>query len=305
MTQAAAWPELVGVLDRLRTEPSRTGSVILTVFGDAILPRGGEVAMADLLVLMQRLGASEGVVRTAVSRLTQDGWLERHRIGRNSYYSLSPQHEAEFVAASPRIYRQRQPEWGGGLLIAWPEPGADRKSLENAGWALCTPGVLIAPDFQPLPDNILHVRATGSPSALRTLADRSWPLGRINVGYARFLDVFGAVEPASDGLAPLDALATRVMLIHEHRRVALRDPGLPTVMLPDNWHGNAAWQLCKRLYQVMAPGSELWLDTAERRSGPLPRGPDPAERFSGGGSKPPERASSPKPRGSRHPPQSG
>ena len=67
---------LAGLLDRLRTEPSRTGSMIVTVYGDAILPRGGEAAMADLLVLMRRLGAAEGVVRTAVSRLARDGWLE-------------------------------------------------------------------------------------------------------------------------------------------------------------------------------------------------------------------------------------
>ncbi|HEU0147740.1 MAG TPA: phenylacetic acid degradation operon negative regulatory protein PaaX, partial [Bradyrhizobium sp.] len=31
------------IIDQLKREPSRTGSIIITVFGDAIVPRGGAV----------------------------------------------------------------------------------------------------------------------------------------------------------------------------------------------------------------------------------------------------------------------
>lgn len=274
---------LAGLLDRLRTEPSRTGSVILTVYGDAILPRGGEAAMADLLVLMRRLGAAEGVVRTAVSRLARDGWLDRHRMGRNSFYRLPPVREAEFRAAAPRIYQRPDPVWHGGLLLAW--PGPERRALEDAGWAVCAPGVLMAPDGTAPPrEGMLHLHATGSLSAMQTLAGRVWPLQRIDAAYARFVEVFASLVP--DVLPPLDALAARVLLLHEHRRIALRDPGLPKPMLPDDWHGAEAWYLCETLYQALAPASEQWLDTVLTRSGPLPHGPDPAFRFSDGGNTP-------------------
>ena len=303
MTQAA-WPALDGVLDRLRTEPSRTGSLILTVYGDAIMPRGGEAAMADLLVLMRRLGASEGVVRTAVSRLTRDGWLDRHRAGRNSFYRFSAQHEAEFASASPRIYHRPAPGWNGELLIAWPEPGLVRTQLEAAGWASCAPGVLIAPGLTPVPDHVLHLRASGNADAVRSLAGRAWLLADIDARYARFLEVLAPLQNEASLLPPLDALAARVLLIHEHRRTALRDPGLPQAMLPPDWHGTAAWELCAQLYRAVATASELFLDRVESRSGPLPRGPDPAARFSGGGSTPAP-AWSPTPAGSLRPPRSG
>ena len=32
---------LARIIDQLKREPSRTGSVAITVFGDAIVPRGG------------------------------------------------------------------------------------------------------------------------------------------------------------------------------------------------------------------------------------------------------------------------
>lgn len=269
---------LAGLLDRLRAEPSRTGSVILTVYGDAIAPRGGEAAMADLLALGRALGVADGVVRTAVSRLARDGWLERHRQGRHSFYRLHPHRAAEFHAAAPRIYGRPDPAWGGGVWLAWPDPGPARRALEEAGWALAAPGVLVAPDGAVEPGgDVLHVHATGGAGALQALAARAWPLARLDASYARFVDTFGPLAP--DGLGPLDAMAARVLLLHEHRRVALRDPRLPGAMLPEGWHGAEAWALCARLYRALAPASEAWLDGVQCRTGPLPRGPDPAGRF--------------------------
>ena len=55
--------------------PLRGGSLIITVFGDAILPRGGSIWLGSLIKLVQPLGLSERLVRTSVFRLAQDGWL--------------------------------------------------------------------------------------------------------------------------------------------------------------------------------------------------------------------------------------
>ncbi|HET6519065.1 MAG TPA: hypothetical protein VFG47_04520, partial [Geminicoccaceae bacterium] len=58
-----------------RRQPVRAGSLIVTVYGDAIAPRGGTVSLASLTRLLQAFGLSAGLVRTAVSRLAADGWL--------------------------------------------------------------------------------------------------------------------------------------------------------------------------------------------------------------------------------------
>src|SRR5258708_35013586 len=79
---------LARIIDQLKREPSRTGSIVITVFGDAIVPRGGSVWLGTLLKFFETLDIDSSVVRTAMSRLTADGWFERIKVGRNSFYRL-------------------------------------------------------------------------------------------------------------------------------------------------------------------------------------------------------------------------
>jgi phenylacetic acid degradation operon negative regulatory protein len=69
--------------------PLRAWSLIVTIYGDAVVPRGGSLWLGSLLDMMAAFGIGGGVVRTAMSRLAKDGWIERQRIGRQSYYRLS------------------------------------------------------------------------------------------------------------------------------------------------------------------------------------------------------------------------
>ena len=43
--------------------PVRTGSLIITIFGDAILPRGGAVLLADLIQLLEAFSLNGSQVR--------------------------------------------------------------------------------------------------------------------------------------------------------------------------------------------------------------------------------------------------
>ena len=278
---------LAGLLAALRNAPSRTGSVIITIYGDAIAPRGGELALASLLELMAALGANGGVVRTAVSRLARDGWLEGRRDGRRSFYRLSRRGELESAKAGPRIYGPLDSPWNGQLRLAFAEAGVERTMLEQAGYALLAPGVLTAPDTALVPPpGIPALLSQGTPEAMRALAARAWPVRRVGAGYAGFVELFAGLDGLAARLQPLEALAARVLLIHEFRRVTLRDPRLPPGLLPVGWPGIAARTLCARLYGTLVPPSERWLDAAENRSGPLPRGPDPTARFNGGDTRP-------------------
>ena len=46
---------LARIIDQLKREPSRTGSIVITLFGDAIVPRGGSVALGTLLEFFEAL----------------------------------------------------------------------------------------------------------------------------------------------------------------------------------------------------------------------------------------------------------
>src|SRR5437588_11864014 len=101
------------ILARLRSEPSRCGSTVITIYGDAIVPRGGCVWLGTLLAFFRSIEISEGVVRTAVSRLAADGWLERTRVGRKSFYRLAAHGQTTFAEAAARIFWTRPNHAGG------------------------------------------------------------------------------------------------------------------------------------------------------------------------------------------------
>src|SRR6516165_5003969 len=92
------------IIQQLKREPSRTGSLVITLFGDAIVPRGGVVWLGTLLEFFKTLQIDSGVVRTAMSRLATDGWLERDKIGRNSFYRLAQKGRLTFDAAVTHVY---------------------------------------------------------------------------------------------------------------------------------------------------------------------------------------------------------
>src|SRR6266702_2202971 len=91
---------LARIVEQLKREPSRTGSIVITVFGDAIVPRGGSVWLGTLLEFFKGLDIDSGVVRTAMSRLATDGWLERNKVGRNSFYRLDEKGRQTFDTAT-------------------------------------------------------------------------------------------------------------------------------------------------------------------------------------------------------------
>ena len=109
---------LTDILRHLRAEPSRTWSVIVTVYGDAIVPRGGSVWLGTLAKFFSALDIGDGVVRTAMSRLAADGWLERTRVGRNSFYHLTEKGRATFREATEHIYRAQPQPWNGRFELA-------------------------------------------------------------------------------------------------------------------------------------------------------------------------------------------
>ena len=274
-----------------RKPPVRAWSLIVTLYGDAIVPRGGNLWLGSLTDIMALFRIDAGHVRTAMSRLTADGWLERVKVGRNSYYRLSRRGQGSFMEATRRIYFAHEPDFDGKLRIALLGPGASDRTrlrgvLEKAGFAALGPTAFVAWAKPPaLPDRAgLFVLNADAGDEACALADAAWKLAPLAQGYRAFIDRFTPLAAAldkSETLSEADALVARTLLIHEFRRVVLRDPGLPAALLPADWPGRAARTLTARIYRQIVGQAEAYLDAhARRQSGPLPRpGPDFADRF--------------------------
>ncbi len=270
---------LARIVSRFKREPSRTGSLIITFYGDAILPRGGSVWLGTLLQFLDLLQIDGGVVRTAVSRLAADGWLDRDKLGRKSFYRLAKAGRERFEAAVEHVYNPHHAAWAGRLELLLIGNGADRETardaLAEAGFGSPMPGVWVAPSGVAVPQEAagaIRLEVSADSEMGRRLIAESWSLQRTAGSYRDFLKTFAPLQAwASQDILPADAMLARVLLIHHYRRVILRDPLLPAALLPADWPAQEARAFCGGLYRALLPASEQWLDAhGESRTGRLP-----------------------------------
>ncbi len=222
-----------------------------------------------------------GHVRTAISRLSSDGWLSRVKRGRASYYRLSKRGEGVFLAATQRIYFDEQKPFDGNLRIAildpdLADPNGTRRTLRDAGFVALSPSVQLALAGPPAKLSVrrgLYILSNKIGKAERHLASAAWKLPATAAAYQAFVAQFAPFDVVSErkDLSPQDALVARILLIHAWRRIVLRDPGLPSALLPDDWPGHTARDLTRRIYRRLRARSESHLDAhASNENGPLP-----------------------------------
>ncbi|PWC34202.1 phenylacetic acid degradation operon negative regulatory protein PaaX [Azospirillum sp. TSO35-2] len=275
----------------------RAKSLIITVYGDAVLPHGGSAWLGSLIELMALFGLSERIVRTSVFRLCKDDWLTNTQIGRRSFYRVTDSGKERFAAAERRIYAPLAREWDRGwdLLMVPPNAldgetrDALRRELVWQGFGAASATVYAHPNCDEaamhrllaelgIADKIVHMKAsldrTEGFGALRDLVRGCWDIDQLERDYATFLDhfrpVWAAVD-AADTLDPAVCFALRTLMIHDFRRILLRDPMLPPDLLPADWPGQESRMLTRNLYRRLAAPSEAFLmGAATTANGPLP-----------------------------------
>ena len=293
------------VADFQAQRPLRTGSLVISVFGDAIAPHGGSVWLGSLINVLEPFGISHRLVRTSVFRLVKDGWLQSQQIGRRSFYSLTHVGRSRFSDASRRIYSSPREDWNGtwslALIAGVHAKNRDqiRKELSWFGYAPFSSNVFAhpAPDMQRVEERLEHLEgneqvllmqatARKRNQYLQQLVGEAWSLQALDDGYEEFLQRFRPVYKAvrrSRNPDPKTAFQLRTLLIHEYRKILLRDPFLPAELLPERWSGVSAYQLCRNIYSLVAGPTEEFLTGAlENADGPLPpAGPSFYARFGG------------------------
>jgi phenylacetic acid degradation operon negative regulatory protein len=274
-----------------RQDRMQAGSLIISMFGDAIYPRGGVIWLGCLIRLLAPLQVNERLIRTAIYRLVKEDWLVTHTQGRRTDYALSASGIKRIEEASKAIYASQSPPWDERwrlLLAANTMAKKDRERLRKAlvwqGFGMWQNQVFVHPgaDLQvalsllqgeglghlqkhiwPLAGDSLLTGAGFSDQQVATL---SWDLAQLAHSYRQFVKTYQALvdewpvkKTCKDHVQNEKAFLLRLLLIHDYRRLLLRDPSLPQKLLPGDWPGQSARAVCARLYAGLSVPSETYL----------------------------------------------
>jgi phenylacetic acid degradation operon negative regulatory protein len=267
---------------------ARPVSFIFTLYGDMVHRRAGDGSLwiGALIRLMASFGVSAAAVRQAVSRMSRQGWLATRRDGNRGFYSVTERGRRRIEELSPRIYGPVI-EWDGRWrLLSYSIGEAHRqrrerlrKELGALGWAPLTSSTWISPA-----DTLVAAReaarATGTLDAVnlfsseyrgplsdRELLERCWDVTAIASAYRAFIAHYEprlSRERDRGNLSDEASLVERLWLVHDYRKFAYVDPGLPSELLPAHWPGTAAAALFREFYAVLDAKSQRYFHLCTR-----------------------------------------
>lgn len=251
---------------------TRPNSFIFTVFGDFVRGYGDAIWVGSLVRLMAEFGLSEQAVRAALSRMSRQGWLESSRTGSRSFYSPTPLGKRRVEEISKRIYVAPQVAWDGKwrmLSYTIPESKRElrdrlRKDLTVLGLGPLSASLWISPrDVTGVVRDAVHALDLDErvdvftaqyegPLSDAELVRKCWDLDAIGRAYEEFVAHYSGYTRA---LSDTQAFVTRIWLVHDFRKFAYIDPGLPAALLPADWPGTRAGALFREFYAALRPGA--------------------------------------------------
>jgi len=213
------------ILDDVESRPGSTVSLLRTVVGLTLRDLGGQVAVADLVALLDAVGVPPAGTRSAVSRVKAKGLLAAASVDGRPGYRLAPGADAMLARGDRRIFSyRRQSDDDAWLLVSFSVPEgrrADRhqlrRHLAGIGCGTVADALWICPahladevegilDHLDLRDaaTLFVTRTPRTPGSFADAAARWWDLDRLADLHRTFLARHGGAEP--DGAASDDRL---------------------------------------------------------------------------------------------------
>lgn len=234
-------------------------SMLLTVLGEFVLPRHGEVWTGTLVDALGALGIEEKSARQALSRTASEGLLASERHGRKVRWKLTHAGDHLLREGTQRIYgfMRRSRTWDGRWLVLTagvPETQRQlrhrlRTKLTWLGLGSPSSTLWVIPDASKEPEVRDVIREldlsdrayawTGSSADIgdtAKLINAAWDLDDVEKRYLTFIERFEGLAITSDR----DAFINQVLLIQEWRRFPFLDPDLPAELLDHDWPGPQA-----------------------------------------------------------------
>jgi phenylacetic acid degradation operon negative regulatory protein len=250
----------------------RARSALFDLYGDHLRTRGDQAPVSALIRLLEPVGIAEPAVRTAISRMAAQGWLEPTRVDEAPGYRASPRAIERLTEAAARIYRRSPEVWDGRwrlLFLDEPRHRGERERLRQEltylGYAEHAPGVWLCPFARPEADEALARAGASARHAVAVELDPdpvgAWDLSGLAASYAAWPEVADRLVHGEPDHADEDelAFAARFRLVHEWRKFLFDDPGLPAELLPDSWPGVGAAALFTHEADRLKPAADRFV----------------------------------------------
>jgi phenylacetic acid degradation operon negative regulatory protein len=266
-------------------------SALFDLYGDHLRAREDRAPVAALVRLLASLDIAAPAVRTAISRMVRQGWLEPVRLSTGPGYLLTPRARHRLDDAASRIYRTRDAGWDGRwdlIVLEAPAQRSARDRLRNGlsflGYAPLADSTWISAFASPEVAQLLEAEGVGfarmraEDDAPAERAQRAWDLQTLAEAYVawqRFADALLS-DPDShlQGISRAGederAFAVRSVLVHEWRKFLFTDPGLPAELLPADWVGHDASRFFAAEAGRLLPAASRFVDSCLDEFDPSP-----------------------------------
>ena len=254
-------------------------SALFDLYGDHLLARGGSAPVAALIRLLEPLGIRPPAVRTAVSRMVNQGWLVPAEIGASPVpgYELTERARVRLDRAGTRIYRTAG-EWDGLWHVRVLAPITDRRRRERVrnqlrflGTAPISDSTWVSPRGSVEVDQLLLDEALdavclttsdiGPLPVLLAAFDVEALAGEYAAWLAAATDLVATLDRRTDaGSDDVAAFVVRTELVHSWRKFLFTDPGLPDPLLPRDWPGRRAAAFFDQHAARLLPAADRFID---------------------------------------------
>jgi phenylacetic acid degradation operon negative regulatory protein len=248
-------------------------SALFDVYGDHLRARGSQAPVAALVRLLDPVGIAAPAVRTAISRMVLQGWLDPVQLDGGRGYRTTERANRRLDDAGNRIYGREVSAWDQHWHLAFvdPPPGRAARSrlragLRFLGYAELADHVWVSPFARAELASVLEREGA---TATIARADRfepapssAWDLDALRDAYEGWLgSCVDLVERHTAAHEDPDeaAFAARFHLVHEWRKFLFADPGLPDALLPADWPGRAAVELFAVHAGRLKPGADRFV----------------------------------------------
>lgn len=248
----------------------RARSAIFDLYGDHLLARDGWAPVQAIVRLTGAVDVAPPATRTAISRMTREGWLAAREDEGVRGYVATARAQARLAAAWTRIFQGPDQDWDDQWHVVVTGHVSDRSardrlaaSLQFLGYGRLGPSTWVAPRASAelgaatagVPLHSFHATLE-QPGA--QLAAQLWDLDELAASYSDFLlwlreQTSGVIRSGES------AYATRALIVHNWRKFLFTDPALPARLLPDAWPGQEAAERFREATAALWPGATAYV----------------------------------------------